>query len=218
MKLAGLAVQSVLLGLYALLVGAMTFFLLNSKGAERRKNRALLAGLVLLSAMITGYSICVVIRAFEALITWHGGLQASVFYEDSTSSSSVAREAFHKATIIVADTFVIHRLHVVWDRSKVVTAGPMLSLIGTIVSSIGATYAFGAYEATSPSSVAALLQWHFAQTSFTLSINIYCTSMIFWRIWRTHRETSMYTTNLGAGSSIMVRWSATTTPDCMLTP
>ncbi|KAI5888138.1 uncharacterized protein SCHCODRAFT_01192011 [Schizophyllum commune H4-8] len=190
MKLAGLAVQSVLLGLYASLVVAMSYLLLNAKGAERRKNRALLAGLVLLSAMITGYWICIVIRAFEAFVIWRGGLQASVFYEDSTGPSSVAREAFHKATIIVSDAFVISRLHAVWNRSKIIAAGPVLSLIGTIVSSIGATYAFGAYDTSNPSSVAALSQWHIAQTSFTLSINIYCTSLTFWRIWRTHRETA----------------------------
>ncbi|KAI4524695.1 hypothetical protein K525DRAFT_193399 [Schizophyllum commune Loenen D] len=155
------------------------------------------------------YWTCIIIRAFEAFINWHGGLQASAFYEDSTNPSSVTREAFHKATIVVSDAFVIHRLHAVWDRSKIVTAGPMLSLIGTTVSSIGATYAFGAasdpYDASSPSSVSSLLRWHFAQTSFTLSINIYCTSMIFWRIWNTHRETARYTTGSGAGSSIMVR-------------
>ncbi|KAL1750336.1 hypothetical protein FB107DRAFT_252204 [Schizophyllum commune] len=74
MKLAALAVQSVLFGIYIALVLAMIYLLTLRPHSEtvrrtsRLGERLLFAGLILLSAMITGQWICIVIRAFQASI------------------------------------------------------------------------------------------------------------------------------------------------------
>ncbi|KAI5827198.1 hypothetical protein K523DRAFT_330577 [Schizophyllum commune Tattone D] len=204
MKLAALAVQSVLFGIYIALVLAMIYLLTLRPHSEtvrrtsRLGERLLFAGLILLSAMITGEWICIVIRAFQAFILWEGGQHADNFYANITGPSEVLRSAFHSATVTIADLFVVARLYVIWNYRKSVILLPITALVlllGTesTISAVGVTYAYGAYEMMDPATLASLHRWRMAQSILTIwyalldsaarprfdeaahSINVYCT-------------------------------------------
>ncbi|KAL1731748.1 hypothetical protein EV714DRAFT_271311 [Schizophyllum commune] len=159
MTLAALAVQSVLFGIYIALVLAM-FYLLTLRPHSRTVprtgklgERLLLAGLMLLSTMITGQWICLVIRAFQAFILWEGGQHADSFYANITGTSEVLRSAFYSATVTIADLFVVARLYVIWNCKKSVIILPITALGLLLVSAVGVTYAYGAYEMVDPATL-----------------------------------------------------------------
>ncbi|KAL1695362.1 hypothetical protein GGG16DRAFT_45610, partial [Schizophyllum commune] len=195
MKLAGLAVQSVLMGLYITLVVAMIYLLSRSptsttkRVANRRAQCLLIIGMVILSTAALGQWTCLLIRAFKAFIFWEGGTRPYWFYFLDTGSSEVTRSAFHSATIITADLFVILRLWVVWNYRKRVIIAPALSLSGLLVSGLGTTYAYAAYETSVPATHRVLHLWKMAHMVLTICTNLYCTGMIIWRIARLHRRT-----------------------------
>ncbi|KAI5888136.1 uncharacterized protein SCHCODRAFT_02512519 [Schizophyllum commune H4-8] len=196
MKLAGLAVQSVLMGLYITLVVAMVYLLScnptssTKRAANRRAQRLLIIGMVVLSTAALGQWICLLIRAFKAFIFWQGGTRPYWFYFLDTGSSEVTRSAFHSATIITADLFVISRLWVVWNYRKRVTIAPALSLFGLCVSGAGTAYAYAAYDTSVPATHRVLHLWKMAHMVLTIGTNLYCTGMIIWRIARLHRRTA----------------------------
>ncbi|KAI4524694.1 hypothetical protein K525DRAFT_193400, partial [Schizophyllum commune Loenen D] len=198
MKLAGLAVQSVLMGLYITLVVAMIYLLSRSptsttkRAANRRAQRLLIIGMAVLSTAALGQWTCLLIRAFKAFIFWEGGTRPYWFYFLDTGSSEVTRSAFHSATIITADLFVILRLWVVWNYRKRVIIAPALSLSGLLVSGAGTAYAYAAYETSAPATLRVLHLWKMAHMVLTICTNLYCTGMIIWRIGRLHRQTANF--------------------------
>ncbi|KAI4524689.1 hypothetical protein K525DRAFT_147737, partial [Schizophyllum commune Loenen D] len=201
MKLAALAVQSVLFGIYIALVLAMIYLLTLRPHSEtvrrtsRLGERLLFAGLILLSAMITGVShewICTVIRAFQAFILWEGGQHADNFYANITGPSEVLRSAFHSATVTIADLFVVARLYVIWNYRKSVILLPITALVLLLVSAVGVTYAYGAYEMMDPATLASLHRWRMAQSILTICINVYCTAMIIYEVGRVQRQAAQF--------------------------
>ncbi|KAL1726441.1 hypothetical protein EV714DRAFT_239383 [Schizophyllum commune] len=198
MKLAALAVQSVLFGIYIALVLAMIYLLTLRPHSEtvrhtsRLGERLLFAGLILLSAMITGEWICIVIRAFQAFVLWEGGQHADSFYANITGPSEVLRSAFHSATVTIADLFVVARLYVIWNYKKSVIVLPITALILLLVSAVGVTYAYGAYEMMDPATLASLHRWRMAQSILTICINVYCTAMIIYEVGRVQRQAAQF--------------------------
>ncbi|KAL1750231.1 hypothetical protein FB107DRAFT_279831 [Schizophyllum commune] len=174
MKLAGLAVQSVLMGLYITLVVAMIYLLSRNstsstkRVANRRAQCLLIIGMVILSTAALGQWTCLLIRAFKAFIFWEGGTRPYWFYFLDTGSSEVTRSAFHSATIITADLFVILRLWVVWNYRKRVIIAPALSLSGLLVSGAGTAYAYAAYETSVPATHRVLHLWKMAHMVLTI--------------------------------------------------
>ncbi|KAL1679670.1 hypothetical protein EV122DRAFT_209658 [Schizophyllum commune] len=198
MTLAALAVQSVLFGIYIALVLAM-FYLLTLRPHSRTVPRTgklgerfLLAGLMLLSTMITGQWICLVIRAFQAFILWEGGQHADSFYANITGTSEVLRSAFHSATVTIADLFVVARLYVIWNCKKSVIILPITALVLLLVSAVGVTYAYGAYEMVDPATLTSLHRWRIAQSVLTICINLYCTTMIVYKVGRVQRQAAQF--------------------------
>ncbi|KAL1742452.1 hypothetical protein HDZ31DRAFT_43231 [Schizophyllum fasciatum] len=210
MKLAGLAVQSMLVGIFIALVCAMVYLLsdrsygeVKRRGRKPSADRLLLAGLLVLSTMIVGQWICVVIRAFQAFILWDGGTSAAAFYSQITGPSEVARSAFHSATIIIVDLFVIARLYVVYDKQKKVIIGPLVALIALLVACIGTTYAYGAYDQGKAITLDALHQWRIAQSALTISINVYCTALIVWKVGRVQKRAAQYNSGKAGVRSVV---------------
>ncbi|KAL1695368.1 hypothetical protein GGG16DRAFT_99992 [Schizophyllum commune] len=210
MKLAALAVQSVLFGIYIALVLAMIYLLTLRPQSEtvrrtsRLGGRLLFAGLILLSAMITGEWICIVIRAFQAFILWEGGQHADSFYANITGPSEVLRSAFHSATVTIADLFVVARLYVIWNYKKSVIVIPITALVLLLVSAVGVTYAYGAYEMMDPATLASLHRWRMAQSILTIwcacfPLNVFASdwwsrssAMIVYEVGRVQRQAAQF--------------------------
>ncbi|KAL1672534.1 hypothetical protein EV122DRAFT_294803 [Schizophyllum commune] len=200
MELAGLVAQSVLMGVYAALVMAM-IFLLSRRSTPKTAGRAnrqarlwLIAGMVVLSIAALGQWTCIIVRCFKAFVFWEGGTHASWFYYSDTGASEVTRSAFHSATIVVADMFVISRLWVVYGHQRRVIIVPAITLAGLAVSALGTAHAYATYDALEPDSLKALHFWKMAQLAWTIRFG-----MIIWRIGRAHWRTPEF----ALGTSIM---------------
>ncbi|KAL1750228.1 hypothetical protein FB107DRAFT_294689 [Schizophyllum commune] len=211
MKLAGVVVQSVLMGIYVALVVTMIFLLSrrSTQRTERRTSRQarrwLVIGMVVLSMAALGQWTCIIVRCFKAFIFWEGGTHASWFYYSDTGASEVTRSALHSATIVVADLFIL-RLLVVYGYRKRVIIAPALSLLGLLVSAGGTAYAYATYDDSRPETLQILHLWKMLHNILTISTNIYCTGMIIWRIGRAHRRTSEFSLGTSILVSAFVRW------------
>ncbi|KAL1750227.1 hypothetical protein FB107DRAFT_224253 [Schizophyllum commune] len=189
MKLAGLAVQSLLFGMFITMVFAMLYLLSRrpprrqGSALERPVNSWLICGLMILTVTATGHWITIVVRAFEAFIFWHGGHMAFSYYA-GPARSGIVKFTFHGATSIIADTFVISRLYVIWNYRKSVVVAPLLSLLGFTTSCIGCAYAYGVYDRSDPETLVALHRWRLSYSVCTICTTAYCTAMIIWYIWR----------------------------------
>ncbi|KAL1742449.1 hypothetical protein HDZ31DRAFT_75513 [Schizophyllum fasciatum] len=104
----------------------------NPHGSSLRVNTNSNIRTFVLSIAAIGQWACVLIRAFKAFILWEDGRHASWFYYSDTGPSEVTRSAFHSATILIADLFVISRLWVISDHRRGVIALPMLSAAGLL--------------------------------------------------------------------------------------
>ncbi|KAI5888146.1 uncharacterized protein SCHCODRAFT_02711678 [Schizophyllum commune H4-8] len=140
MKLAGLAVQSLMMGIFSALVFAMVCLLCRHATPQDPSNlqqppdrRRLLASFIILALMVTGHWICLVIRAFQGFVWRTNGEHPAIYFAEVNDPAGSARFAFHGATIVVADLFVIGRLYVICDYCKSVVVAPLLCLAGLVV-------------------------------------------------------------------------------------
>lgn len=211
MKLAALCVQSVLLGVFVALVLAMFYLFTRrstagpSTGKIPKAERLLLSALVILLVMNTGHWICTVVRAFEAFVFWLDGQHPAAYYGWMTGTIRVAQAAFHSGTVVAADMMVITRLYVIWDYRRSVAVAPgVLSLVALLVSAIGTTYAYGAYNADSPSTLVSLQHWRIAHSVLTICTNVYSTGMIVWRVVRVNRRAAKFRSGTSLTSAILL--------------
>ncbi|KAL1741211.1 hypothetical protein HDZ31DRAFT_45929 [Schizophyllum fasciatum] len=191
MKLAGLAVQSLLIGVYVALVLAM-FYLLRSR--ERPEGRGAwstnvgskpsVAAKLLFAAFV--HWICIVTRAFEAFVYWNGGLHADNYYTTMVSASSVAGAAFHGATVAVADSIVIGRLCIVSNYRRTVIVPPLVLLTAFLVTLVGHVYTYSMRGNLMDGPFKAMRLWRLSCSIINVCNNVYCTVMIVWLIRRTH--------------------------------
>ncbi|KAL1726443.1 hypothetical protein EV714DRAFT_276567 [Schizophyllum commune] len=198
MKLAGLAIMSFLQGVYFALVLAM-FYLLSRRvtpmtrgRSGKSSDRQLVVGLVVLTVVATGHWVCLVIRAFEAFIFWEDGQHADIYYEETSTSASVARSAFHGATAVVADMFVIARMYVIWEYRKWVVVFPSVALLGQLISVTGLAHSYSVYDSASYFTLLSMHQWRLAVCVSTLCVNIYCTVMVVWRAGHVRYQRAEY--------------------------
>uniref|UniRef100_D8QEU4 Uncharacterized protein n=2 Tax=Schizophyllum commune (strain H4-8 / FGSC 9210) TaxID=578458 RepID=D8QEU4_SCHCM len=208
MKLAGLAVQSVLYGIFIAMAFAMLYLLCRrpqprQSAHDRPVNSWLISGLAILTVTAITHWIAIVVRAFEAFVFWRGGHMALAYYAGSTRSGMV-KFAFHGATSVIADIFVIARLYIIWNYRKSVVIAPLLFLLGFATSCIGCTYAYGVYDKSKPETLIALHRWRLSFSVCTICTTVYCTTMIVWYIWRLRYQNPERTVNRTIKSVIVI--------------
>ncbi|KAJ7106622.1 hypothetical protein C8R44DRAFT_745098 [Mycena epipterygia] len=109
------------------------------------------------------------------------------------------------AAVLIGDAVIIHRLWIIWNRDLRVVFVPVLSWLGILTCGIAIIYIFTQFIATNNNISTADGAWVTANWALdTLcvrpslikwsnlnylhrSTNIYCTTFIAWRIWKTSR-------------------------------
>ncbi|KAJ7112518.1 hypothetical protein C8R44DRAFT_882287 [Mycena epipterygia] len=104
------------------------------------------------------------------------------FYLDESRPTSVARNTLVIVVGLIGDAVMIHRLWLIWNRNLRVMFVPVLSWLGALTDGITVAYSF-----TQSSQTYIMLT---ASWALTTLINIYCTTFIAWRIWKTSRMTA----------------------------
>ncbi|KAK7051021.1 hypothetical protein VNI00_005133 [Paramarasmius palmivorus] len=200
-NLANIAIESFLYGIFFILnAGSIALLIyprhqpsVTSKTRENRFKAAvkkpMFIGAIALFVGITGHWICTVMRLFAAMSTYKDGKEPLEYYSDISQNVYAIKTGFLEASLIIGDAMLVYRLWKVWNMKYWVIALPCLSLLGLIVCGIGLVNDFVHYapgrSVFSPGTQA----WVLGDGLFTLVTNVYSSSFIAWRIWRTDRRT-----------------------------
>ncbi|KAK7039645.1 hypothetical protein R3P38DRAFT_2901092 [Favolaschia claudopus] len=168
----------------------MTFSTLRTVLAKSRRrhttssasNHRLLSVLCMIWVLSAAHWIINVYRAYSAFMLFPAGPVA--FYNTLSLPSYTARNTVYCLLTVLADSFVVYRCYVVWQRRWWIVVIPALLLISTLVTGIGVIYSF--HQAT-PGNVVFIKQvkpWVTSYVAVTLATNVLCTSLIAFRVIR----------------------------------
>ncbi|KAJ7621037.1 hypothetical protein FB45DRAFT_754388 [Roridomyces roridus] len=133
---------------------------------------------------ITAHWIATLYRAFLAFIHLQGGDAAVQFYVDMGHTSELVQEGALMISIMIGDSLIIHRLWVVWEHRVVIVIFPICSLIALTTCSAVSMYTLS--RKTVDGDIFSDL-WLTSNGFLTLATNLYCTSLITFKIWSTTR-------------------------------
>ncbi|KAK0480493.1 hypothetical protein EDD18DRAFT_1312327 [Armillaria luteobubalina] len=207
-NLATVAVESLLYGIFLVLdITSITLLFTRensfSPGTTRTSSfavmqRPMFIGAVILLVSITGHWICTVVRLFDAVVKFEGGRQALQYYADLSQTTEVVKTGFLTGSVVTGDAMIIYRLWIVWGFNYRVIVFPLGTLVGLAVCGVGITYQFAKYTPGQDVFATVAGRWITSDCVFTLLTNVYCSSMIAWYIYRTHKVSSSV-----GGSKIM---------------
>ncbi|KAJ7212646.1 hypothetical protein GGX14DRAFT_564397 [Mycena pura] len=175
--LAGATIAVFLYGLYVNLFITSTFLLVRRHRTDARSLYLSMMFITscLLFASITATCIMLMMRIFIGFIFWPEGPGA--YFVDQSQRTLTALNIFSLFSILFNDSMMVYRLWVVWSRKKLVMIFPVLTFIGLIVSAVLIVIE------NSKASILALVISMTPWFVFTLCTNVYCTSLIAWKIW-----------------------------------
>lgn len=104
-----------------------------------------------------------------------------------------ARTIMAEITFLVGDLILIHRLWIVGNKSKVLIAFPLLALTSFLAFAIPLSWEY--YLVYAVKHIPLLLRqnyWIMGVAVSTLSVNVYCTVAMSWKIWRVNRAASKF--------------------------
>ncbi|KAJ7112680.1 hypothetical protein C8R44DRAFT_882436 [Mycena epipterygia] len=136
----------------------------------------------------TAHWIITVERFFLAFLGSAG--DPLLFYLDESQPTSVVSTTLAGVAVLFGDAVIIHRLWLVWNWDLRVIFIPVLSWLAALTGGIAAFAYF--FTQSTPAFLTAdgPSSWVTVDWALTTLINIYCTTFIAWRIWRTSRATT----------------------------
>jgi len=197
-NIAAIYIESFLYGLFFILSMASIYLIMKYDGDKgtvsfRRPTsilkRPMLLGTILLFLIITTHFVLTFVRFFQAFIYFRGGSQPEVFFNSDIEMTEIVQIGFFLAGLVVSDTMFTYRLWVIWNHNIYVVIFPICTVIALTVCSVGITYQFTLYNSPEESTyLLVAARWILGDCVFTLCTNVYCTSMIAWRIWNIHKS------------------------------
>jgi len=205
-QLAAVILESLFYGIYlVLLIQCGEAFLFR----VRTRNESIFTPMPLtafiLFVTITTHWILDMSLAFEAFIppanegycVVAGGLNpAEMVYLNLPDAKNVLSSALYVITTLVGDSFMIYRLYIMWSRNIFVIIPPIIMCVVLAVTGGMVTYLFS--QATTPLFQAAG-PWITACFALTFVCNLYSTSLIAFRLFRSNRQFSGSSMEIGRG-------------------
>ncbi|KAJ7106627.1 hypothetical protein C8R44DRAFT_885903 [Mycena epipterygia] len=106
------------------------------------------------------------------------------FYLDGSHFTLVVKNSLIPVAVLIGDAVIIHRLWIIWNRNLRVVFVPVLSWLGILTCGIAVVYVF---TQSAPTDNSISTAWITANLALNTLTNIYCTTFIAWRIWKTSR-------------------------------
>ncbi|KAF9267682.1 hypothetical protein L218DRAFT_640699 [Marasmius fiardii PR-910] len=152
--------------------------------------KPMFVGAVTLFATVTSHWACNVLRLFEAMVFFKQGASPLEYYADLSHRIYAVKTGLIMASVVTGDTIMIYRLWVVWNCQYHVIILPIVSAIGVAISGSGITYQLTQFTKGKTIFASSAKAWVICEALFTILTNVYCTSLIAWRIWFTNRHSS----------------------------
>ncbi|GBE80421.1 hypothetical protein BKA93DRAFT_828405 [Sparassis latifolia] len=195
-NLASLAIESFLYGIFFVLFVTTTWFLLQrakheQAGIQSAFRRPLFLAGIAMFLTITAHWVLSVVRAFDAFVHFDGGKSPLEFYAYPSRPAAIAKIGLVNVTLLLGDAILIYRLWVISGYCRMIVALPIVFFLGSLASCAALTYlasranaATGSFYTPEDFSTA-------AATTFTLVTNILCSSLIAFKLWRTHADVGL---------------------------
>ncbi|KAL1709182.1 hypothetical protein EV121DRAFT_286829 [Schizophyllum commune] len=187
---ASFAVETFLYGLY-LAVALLSLFLLHRRSRETKPfagasatSIPLLVGPWALIVCITAHWTCGFVRIFTAFFLQNEG-QAPDNYLASELPLHAAQKVFLLATIMLWDLTMTYRLYIIFHRQRSVLVFPAVVIVGFVACAVGVFVQLFKHDPMTLHTLGG--HWVVSDYALSLSMNIYSTAMITWRILRQSR-------------------------------
>jgi len=184
--LAGICFESALYGMFLIISVLSIIVLLGQWGdGHRPANKVTITTSIVLLLLITTHWALSVTRVFGAFIDSADKPQGSLVYiltiEDPTY---VAKGVILIATTALGDAVLIYRVYIVWGRNIWVCIPSIISYVGYVVSGITISVLISQFSPAKISFLPTITRWIQGGGVASLVTNIYSTTMIAFRIWR----------------------------------
>ncbi|KAF9452075.1 hypothetical protein P691DRAFT_772549 [Macrolepiota fuliginosa MF-IS2] len=132
-----------------------------------------------------------------ALVTAHWMLTYILYLGEPPDMSArmivFAKVLLSEATLVVGDLVIIHRLWIVGNKSKLLIAFPLFAMVSFFVFAIPLSWEYYLVYSRKPLSwILRQPVWLMGVVASTLSVNVYCTVLMSWKIWRANRGARRY--------------------------
>lgn len=161
----------------------VTMFKIMRRGWSKA-NKITTVSICILYTMATSQMAITLKMLIEAFITYRETLGPVAYYEDRHRILYRAGDELYISTIIVADAIVVWRLYVVYGKSLLAVAFPIIMIIGTAVAGYGAIQQFDIPDVKYEVAFA----WGTAMYTTTFTTNIIVTLATALRIWYVSRR------------------------------
>jgi len=181
--LVGIWLETLVYGIYVPLFFTCIWIVLYRRGV-RPVNWKLLGPAIVMFILSTVHIGVGIRRLIEGFVQ---SPNPALYYADLQRWKNVWSDAIYVTINLIGDSIVIYRCYVVWNYQKRVIVLPLLCLIGSVVTGI---YAVIGFHYVKPGDTAFVMRISaFARADFVLSlvVNVMCTGLIAFHIWRSAR-------------------------------
>jgi len=183
--LIGFFVETLLYGIFVSVFHQSLRIVLDKKSGSEI-NWLLLLTSIAIFLTATGHLTVRLLRTLEAFVdVSHRAWGAAAYYADLHTSLEVCQASLQAVICVFGDTMAVYRVFVVYNRSSIAIAIPLLCLLGNIVTSVGVIVVIAqssSSEAT-PLYFHKLEMWLPALLALISCTSIICTGLIATRIW-----------------------------------
>ncbi|KAJ6511766.1 hypothetical protein DFH09DRAFT_999341, partial [Mycena vulgaris] len=216
-NLATLVVESCLYGILLLLFISTVYFLAtrrtlagHNQSIKHHFTSLVFLGVTGLFMVITAHWIVVIYQAFFAFIHLASPKAEDTFYADLSQQSEIIKATLVFSSVLLGDSLIIYRLWIIWGRNRFVVIFPMVTLIGTFVTSIGNVYEFTQWEPRLRGALFYKESKPWTATGFILSLltTVYSTALIAFRISKVNNVKTVSQSRLMSFLAILVESAA----------
>ncbi|EIM87536.1 uncharacterized protein STEHIDRAFT_168254 [Stereum hirsutum FP-91666 SS1] len=188
-ELGAIVVESLFMGAYLVTFAVSVHFLFfkrfrhhNSARSTPRSPMTIIC--LVLFLCIMAHWILDIIRLFDAFISKKSDPVA--FYSVLSDGKNVARSFLYNFETFCADSIMAYRLYHVWGRSLKICILPVLTTSMIAIAGIGITVQFASIQPNIDVFTSECGRWITTLFSATLITNVYSSTLIAYRIWKSH--------------------------------
>ncbi|KAL0945799.1 hypothetical protein HGRIS_012086 [Hohenbuehelia grisea] len=203
-ELLAIFVETFLYGVYFSLFWVTIVILLQQRRSGQTQYRKLIPVATILLSSATARLVVDFVRIIQGFIDH---TDANMYYNILAHPLNVAKTALYISHVTFADCVLIWRCYIICNKRFLVIFPALLMWVIAGASGYYVTWTL-TKSASSPAAFLSASGWLTSFCSLTMCTNLYCTSVIVWRIYYTRRATASFQRNLSYVALIIVESGA----------
>ncbi|KAJ6558314.1 hypothetical protein B0H19DRAFT_1261837 [Mycena capillaripes] len=195
--------ELLLYGIYLVLFAAVVYLFHRDAMLSKHRPPLLEFGIVVQFLVVTAHLIASIVEAYFCLNNAGGGVPAQICFLNTATPVAVANIAFFILTSIITDILVIHRLYVIWTRSRKVIVAPLVLLLVQAVGGSGVVVTLASGRGEHKTVLSLSNAWAATTLVASLVISVYSSGMIFWKISRIASQFETLEGQISGGGRLM---------------